>query len=948
MTLTKRYARAGGWCLAVALMLGAAATTGRAQTPGPGWRLVFSDDFARPTLGANWRWLYSSGRALVTGKALCATHQTIAMCVVPLPPGDTRAEFDLLLPTLPPAPAGRPVRTVALELRGGEWGDGGSDDRFTVVWAGRAHEGDPALDAEGRVLSAPDQPHHVVMQIAGTSGTVEVDGKPVVQKTVPTPRSEVNRYFTLQTNGMNYPPGKYVTLSNFRLYAGPQAAPRLPVRPNTPAENAQATRQAADFLDPANPGVGMQKAIDALPPAGGEVVLPAGEFTLRRQLRLRNGMTLRGQGAGKTILQAQSGEQGAIVKLEQGADDCVITLAAADAAKFRAGDGVCFDGNWGHPGFLDLVNKDGVVTAVAGSQVTVAGTAPTGAKVLCHWFPLIYAHCNEFVEVKDMTLVGGEGGWGGFMSSTITLGQTEGARVTRVQITKWLGDGMSFQTAGDALVSDNTVTNCYNGYHPGTTTQRFLFTRNLGLGHQNCGLYYCYDNRNGISYRNVIDRFDGYAWPDDSFDILAGNVCPGPKGMGIEQGMYGLIFNNRFEQIKAGMGQKGSPTYEFLVAANRADKFTYIEGDVQRNFFVGNFNRAGDQPLVPAEARPGNVVLPQGADLDLSAYPVGIDRTGPADPPVYPQPVLEGRAFYQPGKPDAGFQAALDKLGRTGGTLLLPAGRYALAQPLIVPSGVTLAGCGLGTVLGASRPEQTGSLVVVKPGARAVIRDLVILGSYERRAYRAPAISLQGVQQGEVTAVDVRGWEGTAVQATGGAVQVRDCRALGCAGNGYEFHQGQVSCVTNIARECAGGFALAQPGPGSRLEGNLAGNNRGCAYAVTQAHGLVLTANNASYSDEDGFRLTDCEQVDLVANLADMNNQSAGSGAAIHLAGATKNCRLYYNSCQDEQYMGPTQVQAIVEDATASGNLIRFNLVGKPARLVTNGQGSMVSDNAVQ
>ena len=46
--------------------------------------------------------------------------------------------------------------------------------------------------------------------------------------------------------------------------------------------------------------------------------------------------------------------------------------------------------------------------------------------------------------------------------------------------------------------------------------------------------------------------------------------------------------------------------------------------------------------------------------------------------------------------------------------------------------------------------------------------------------------------------------------------------------------------------------------------------------------------------------------------------------------------------------MGPTQLEAIREDATASGNLIRCNLVGKPARLVTNGQGSTVSDNAVE
>ena len=59
----------------------------------------------------------------------------------------------------------------------------------------------------------------------------------------------------------------------------------------------------------------------------------------------------------------------------------------------------------------------------------------------------------------------------------------------------------------------------------------------------------------------------------------------------------------------------------------------------------------------------------------------------------------------------------------------------------------------------------------------------------------------------------------------------------------------------------------------------------------------------------------------------------------------TRGCRLYYNNCQDEQ-MQPMQVQGTLEEPTAGGNTIRFNLTRKPNGIVAKGQGSTVSDNA--
>ncbi|MHB9024140.1 MAG: glycosyl hydrolase family 28-related protein [Armatimonadota bacterium] len=920
-----------------------------AQTQNAGWRQVFADDFNRPYIGANWRWVFGSGRHYIVNNAIHISHNFVVQCAAPLPHGDARVEMDLTFPTKSYTDASGKLHSLNLELRGGEEGAGGNHERFRVQFVPGADGEVPALDADGNIRITLDQPYHVIMQTAGGTGSVTVDGKPLLHKAVPPDRSEINRYFVFSVTALNGIPGKEAVLDNFQMWAGPQATLALPLQPNTPAENRQAVRTAADFIDPANPALGMQKAIDSLPPTGGLVILPAGEFLMRRHLRLRNNVTLCGQGAGKTILKADQGVRSAIIKLEQGQGQCAVTVKPEDAGKFRVGDAVCFDDNWGHPGFLDLVNKDCVVTAIAGDQVTVRGTAPAGAKVLNRWFPLVYAHCAEFVEVKDLTLIGGDGGFSGFQSCGVTFGQTTGARITRVQITRWSGDGVSVQTSADTLVTDCTVSNAYNGYHPGTTTQRFLFSRNLGLGNQASGLYFCWFNRNGIYLHNVLDRYDGYGWPFDIFNVVAGNDCRSPKGFVIEQGEGGggVIFNNRFAKLQVGPGNAGAPTRDFLVAGNWTDILTFAAGDTRRNMIVGNRNLAGDTALSMSETRPENFFSAQSAEVDMKIFTVGIERTAPADPPAYPKPVLDGQAFYNSNKPDAGFQAALDKLAKTGGTLLLPAGRYGLAQPLLVPSGVTLAGRGLSTVLHAAKPAQATSLIVVKNADRVAIRDLVILGEYERRAYRSPAISLQNVKAGELFAVDVRGWEGTAVQITGGGVQVRDCRALGCAGSGFEFSQCQVSCETSIARECAHGFALSNTGPGSCLEGNIAGNNRGNGYAALRAHGVLITSNNAGFNDGNGFMFIDTERAELIANMAANNNQSAGDANAIRLAGASQNCRVYYNNCQDTQGQ-QTQLKAILEEATAGSNIIRFNLVGKPARVLANGQGSTVSENAAE
>jgi len=243
----------------------------------------------------------------------------------------------------------------------------------------------------------------------------------------------------------------------------------------------------------ADGNVYIQKAIDSLPPTGGVVILPKGTLLLRRHLRLRSNVSLRGQGAGKTILKAASQFRCKVKTLDVGDGTCTVTLEPRDAKLFRVGDGVCFGEKWTNPVFDTEQNADCVVTAIKGNILTVRGT-PTekavGSKLLCHFFPLVYARRAEFVEVKDLSLQGADeprGVWGSFEVAPATFGLTIGVRFSRVDVLGWRGDGLSLQGASDAIITDNTAMN---------NNQAFSGHAGIRLGAGSTGCQVLYNNCN--------------------------------------------------------------------------------------------------------------------------------------------------------------------------------------------------------------------------------------------------------------------------------------------------------------------------------------------------------------------------------------------------------------------------------------------------------------------
>ena len=916
------------------------------------WQPIIEDEFDRVMIGPDWHvlrgdWRIEAGKLRVT--RIWPSDNNI-LCTRTMPRGDMRAVIGLRLDDIG-------YSVIRLGLRIGEkgWGGGGYPDDFLVNLNGSRDQEPFSVNKNGDIALRPATDYIVEMAIIDNKGSLKINERAVIKDKALLPeRSENNRHFFI-----NCMPNGWV--HSVKLYTRPGATTALPLATNSRKENKQATVYAEDLIDPNNPAPGMQAAIDSLPSTGGVVILPAGDFLMRRHLALRSGVTLRGQGYDKTILKHADIHETKIVKLEQSVINCRATVE--DASKYQIGDGISYGDRWSHVGGSNenQPGRDHFITAIEGKVLTIRGIAPKNSKTLKNFFPLVFCVVAEFVQVEDLTLRGPDSGkaGGGFNTCPVTFGCLYGARIHRVNVEKFPADGVSVQYAADTLVTDNTVTGTGFGFHPGTQTQRFLWGRNHSVGN-GLGLYFCFSNENGVYYRNTLDNFGGYPGVGDVFNLLVSNDCK--KSMGIDGAYAGLFFNNRMESLELsghpvdpGRPLYFGPSHYYVVAEHQLGKLSIGESN-KGHAIVGNTSLNPNEPLIVEGEPEDSVYAKKGLGLvEKLALKPGAGRDKPVARPSLPEPILDGHKYYSRFNTAGGFQKALDKLAKAGGTLQLPGGRYPLKQALKLPPKVTLAGHGVGTVLYAAG-NYTGSLITGEGLDRSAVRTLTILSRYDPTVKRAAAIELNAVGSIHLENIDVRGWEGDGIHTTGANVTVRDCRVFGSAGNGYRLSGGKVHVEFSLAKSCEKGFVLENVKESGQIEGCVARSNRSSGIELNKVTNPLLIANNVGYNNEDGILLSDSTGGHVVSNLCRANNQALKGRAGIRLAGTANGCTVAYNHSSDDEIYA-SQAQGIIEEQTASQNIIRFNLAcpmymnhqpkgqAAPAALIARGRNSIVSDN---
>ncbi|MBP5273499.1 MAG: hypothetical protein ILO36_00995, partial [Abditibacteriota bacterium] len=221
-----------------------------------------------------------------------------------------------------------------------------------------------------------------------------------------------------------------------------------------------------------------------------------------------------------------------------------------------------------------------------------------------------------------------------------------------------------------------------------------------------------------------------YGWciTDCEFDSLD---RPGAAGVRIQSAKGPFMFHScRLGRVEAG---PGCAAVSFMGCELR-DRVVMPSGDMA---VIDCIQKRGAPVLFPEKG--DNIAASQGLSYTGGARTAEGAGTGPLSVRLAPRPffrprsskVFSVRDFGAAGdeKTDdtAAFAAALEAAGKAGGTAYVPAGRYVITAPLTVPSGAELRGIGEGPphtmvpcsciLIGTAPGREDGAFLDLSPGS---------------------------------------------------------------------------------------------------------------------------------------------------------------------------------------------------------------------------------------
>lgn len=329
----------------------------------------------------------------------------------------------------------------------------------------------------------------------------------------------------------------------------PQPLRRVVRRGAVPA----ASRNAADFDVEDSFTSGIQEAVDSLPRSGGKVYVPPGDYLLRRSIRLRDNVTLRGAGAATVLRRPQQIVTAVITAADAGA----MVVQVQSAASFQRGQEVSvYDDRargW-HSTTAPIVAIDGKTLRLG--QGLNHPVDPAHGAAVNNAFPMITAQHASNVVIADLTIDGGAGkpnqGVKDFTWAAIHLVDCSDSRIEGCWIRNHIADGISVQRGRGVTVNGNLVENCRgHGMHPGTGLVDSVWSNNIARENASDGLFFCMYVRHSVVSNNVLADNAGHGighvgGGGDKYNVVSSNTCVrnGASGIHVYDGSDNVITGN--------------------------------------------------------------------------------------------------------------------------------------------------------------------------------------------------------------------------------------------------------------------------------------------------------------------------------------------------------------------------------------------------------------------
>ena len=292
---------------------------------------------------------------------------------------------------------------------------------------------------------------------------------------------------------------------------------------------------------PNSPTSGIQEAMDALPPEGGTVFIPAGVYAVRCPIFPKPKSTLRGEGEATVLVRPAAVTTTLTRDTAENSND----IHLDDVAGLQVGDAVAIrdfvQGGW-HKRHL-LIRKVGG-NAIDGEAFDsdLSRTYTIEEKAwLGNFFAGVFILETHGVTIESLVFSGGDREYdmeraGDFTCAAVHTRRSRDVRVREVTVRNWPADGIGIQ-GGNGTVTGCVVEGCTGiGLHPGTNINHSVWMGNISRNNRH-GLLFCQGVKNTVVANNVIlgnkeHGIFGLADPD-KYNVVAGNICS-------ENGWYGI------------------------------------------------------------------------------------------------------------------------------------------------------------------------------------------------------------------------------------------------------------------------------------------------------------------------------------------------------------------------------------------------------------------------
>ena len=320
------------------------------------------------------------------------------------------------------------------------------------------------------------------------------------------------------------------------------------------------------------------------------------------------------------------------------------------------------------------------------------------------------------------------------------------------------------------------------------------------------------------------------------------------------------------------------------ISRNGRGRFRDIYGPVYRHYTE---HKGIDMPYTKRAAERSRN---SGIDLEVVAESSSILKGAPRPSPIAARAGAQsGPTDEAPGdaiKVEVGqsIQEALDACP-AGGWVVLAKGLHTLPAALKIPSGITLAGQGIETIIFLD-PELKGP-AIVNAGPdfnNVIVRDLVVEGATTSKTSRDP-----NQDRRQRSYQMVRSRAGIAFSANRAnqmsGIRLEHVTVRNCTHNGVAIRGAAKVVVLNCDFSDSGSSVVPGPGlhhnllitrsrdcevSGSRLDTSP----WGCGIDLSYCRQVTLENNEAARNALNGIRITDSEEISVIKNLAEGNDQS--------------------------------------------------------------------------